>query len=305
MNEKVIGIILIVVALSGAVFVYQQLPKYLGGGILNLIPGSGADINPPKIPTSGFYTRPTVNISARGGSSFGGKTSGTVGVNYGAPKDVAPVPVVKPVKISSVSPKSYGAPVYSAVSLFVEANVNLTGWKIKSKSDAFIIPQAYQYYSGTGSSLADVKVKKGERVIIYSHTGTVIPGLALNKCMGYLTKNTNFVPAIYVSCPQESVKNIADYSSQCQDYMRSLGTCAVVSANPPIRPDDFQCFDYLKKLNYQGCLELHRTDADFYSGEWRIWLGDSFGNSKLIFDARHDKVGLYNPAGMLVDEYVY
>ena len=298
MNEKIIGVILIVVALSGAVFVYQQLPKYLNGGILNLAPGSGADIKPPRIPTSGFYSRPTINIKARNSGAM-------VGVGYVEPKNLVVTSAIKSVKISSVSTQTYGSPIYSTVILSIDGDVDLTGWKIKSKSDYFIIPKAYQYYSGTGSSLANIKAKKGERVNIYSNTGAIIPGFAINKCMGYLTKNTNFIPSFYGSCPSEPIKNIADYSSQCQDYVRSLGSCSVVVNNPPIRPDDFQCFDYLKKLNYQSCLELHRIDADFYSKEWRVWLGDSFGNSKIIFDSRHDKVGLYNPAGTLVDEYVY
>ncbi len=298
MNEKAIGIILIIVALTGAVYVYVQLPKYLGGGILNFSPGSGADIKPPQIPTSGLFNRPTVNIK-------GGNSGVSAGINYGSSNSQVSKPVIKPIRITSIIPKSYGSPNYSTVNLSVDDSTDLTGWKIKSKTDSFIIPQAYQYYSGTGSSLVNLKAKKGERIIIYSHTGVVIPGFAINKCMGYITAGTKFNPSFYAGCPREEIKNIADYSSTCQDYVRSLGSCPTSVANPPIRPDDFQCFDYLKKINYQSCLELHRTDVDFYNGEWRIWLGDSFGNSKIIFDERHDKVGLYNLAGVLVDEYIY
>jgi hypothetical protein len=299
MNEKVIGVILIIIALAGAVYVYQQLPQYLGGGILNFAPGSGADIKPPRIPTGAIYNRPTVNIKAGSGGGF-------ISAGYGSGSDkTISQQTLKPVRIASVSPKSYGSPNYSTVNLSIDSDADLTGWKIKSKTDYFIIPQAYQYYSGTGSSLANIKPKKGERVAIYSHTGAIIPGFSINKCMGYLTKSANFTPSFYASCPSEPIKNIADYSSQCQDYVRFLSSCPTNVSNPPIRPDDFQCLDYLKKLNYQSCLELHRTDADFYSGEWRIWLGDSFGNSKLIFDLSHDKVGLYDLSGKLVDEYVY
>ena len=41
------------------------------------------------------------------------------------------------------------------------------------------------------------------------------------------------------------------------------------------------------------------------SNEVRVWLGDSFGNTRVIFDPYHDIVQLVAPSGEVVDEYNY
>ena len=34
------------------------------------------------------------------------------------------------------------------------------------------------------------------------------------------------------------------------------------------------CKDYaLEKINYNSCVEAHKNDSDFYTNEWRVFLG--------------------------------
>lgn len=304
---------MLIAGLVGLVLIYNRIPTLFSLRPQGEIKGIYA--SPPRIPESPFERRGSVTISGKVGTGGGIKTGTGAATPAKTPKPVTiisktvtPPSLYRSVKIGSVSVGTYYSPQYATVVLYGDSamSIDITGWKIISREDSIVIPQAYKIYGGSAADgLTDISIGRGGKVTLYTHTGAIIPGFEINKCMGYLTRTVNFNPYFYASCPSLDLKSVSDFSSQCQDYVRRLSACELPSSNPPIRYDDAQCFDYLKKINYSTCVDSHRFDADFIGGEWLVWLGDSFGRAKNIFDSLHDKVRLISKDGVLIDEYVY
>ncbi|OGY63912.1 MAG: hypothetical protein A3I89_01375 [Candidatus Harrisonbacteria bacterium RIFCSPLOWO2_02_FULL_41_11] len=207
----------------------------------------------------------------------------------------------KSARISYVSqPGSFGSYYELGLSADLSSNekLNITGWTVKSNRGSFEIPQSQEIYS-FGGSQRDIVLRPGDRVKIYS-TESPKGNFRANKCLGYLGSDS-FSPPLPKDCPYVSRAEINNFSGYCQDYLLSLGACENPSANPPVPHSDAACFDFLRKLNYDGCVEKYRNDDDFLSGDWLVWLGKEMN----VFDSLHDKVQLLDKSGKLADEYIY
>lgn len=211
-------------------------------------------------------------------------------------------PYFNEVRIGSVSPGYFGG--YGQTSLYTYLNpadaVNITGWRLQANWGSMIVPQAVNVYEPSGlTPESDIVLKNSDTVNIYSSTSPVGKNLHLNKCIGYLENVMTFIPSLSRSCPSINRSEVASFTGQCQDYIFSLGYCKSPAPNPPIPVNDYACRTFLDTLNYRGCFDRYRTDADFLDREWRAWTGSRFG------DDRHDRVLLFDTQGLLVDEYVY
>jgi hypothetical protein len=177
--------------------------------------------------------------------------------------------------------------------------VNVTGWTVKSNSGSFSIPQAQKIYS-FGGNQGDINLRSSDTLYLYSGMGPK-GNFRLNKCLGYIEDLSPFTPSLPKDCPSISRSEITGFSGACQDYLLSLNVCENPSANPPVPLSDNACHSFLNKLNYVGCVEKYKNDADFLQNEWRVWLDEKIN----IFDPLHDKVQLLDKKGKIVDEYVY
>jgi len=219
-------------------------------------------------------------------------------------------PYYKKVKIQSV----YGSQYLGNVSTFTlyadygnKESIDITGWRINSNREEILIPQAVADYSFYGSLYpSDIKVIAGDYVYAYGSHPPVGENFRLNKCIGYLNSNYDFNPSLSGSCP--SVSNTAEISSfpgDCQSYIYSLsGSCRTPKAND-INRFTAQiyntCRTYIENtFNYGACYKAHRSDPDFFSHEWRVWIGRQFA-----FDSQHDSIRLFDRNGLLVDVYKY
>ncbi len=195
---------------------------------------------------------------------------------------------------------------YSEVRLSVNLSrgeeVNITGWKVKSNKNSFLIPQAASDYRPSGYFPRDILAKSGDRLSIFSHSAPFDINLRLNKCAGYIR---GFTPEMPRACPRPDRSGIYSFTGQCQSYLLSLGTCEVPLANPPVPHSDTACLDYLGDLNYAGCYEDHHLEPGFFLSEWRVWLTKPFQPQVNIFDPLHDRVLLFDREGKLADEYIY
>lgn len=226
------------------------------------------------------------------------------GADGRAPK---PVSYAKKVRIGNVYRTDSPRP-YAEVTLYSASDtlIDITGWKIKSKTDTIVIPKATQYYT----PLYDVKnetnivLRPNDRVLFYSNASVVGANFRLNKCIGYVAAVNDFSPALPITCPAIDYASLRYLSGECQNYIRSLSACRVPPATPPIEYNP-SCNAFLQTLNYASCYEAHKGSADFLSNEVRVWLGDSFGNTRVIFDRYHDVVQLVATNGEVVDEYNY
>lgn len=253
---------------------------------------------PSGAPSSG------VGVNARTIAGGSGGSVISVPAQKAAPK---PVSYAKKVRIGNVYRTELQRP-YAEVTLYsaADAPIDITGWKVKSKTDSIVVPKALQYYTPLydAKSESDIVLRPNDRVIFYSNASPVGANFRLNACIGYVATANTFSPALPVTCPAIDYNALRYLSGECQNYVRSLSSCRVPPATPPI-PYDPPCNDFLKTLNYQSCFAARKNDSDFLSNEVRVWLGDSFGNTRVIFDRYHDIVQLIAPSGEVVDEYVY
>lgn len=185
--------------------------------------------------------------------------------------------------------------------------VDVTGWRIAGNNGNFIIPQAIAIYTSYGiSEVRDVVVGAGEYVRIMSGLSPIGQNLRLNECTGYLNNVYSFTPALPNDCPGFDRSESAMFSGRCQSFVQSLYGCRQPTAselNTFTNYGDELCHAYLEKINYSGCYAKHSGDSNFFSRDWRIWVG---GIASFPFTAsEHDRFLLFDRGGLLVDEYTY
>lgn len=238
---------------------------------------------------------------AKGGSGGQVKSSSTI-----SPKSIPDgfkleqlSPHFGKIKLSSISrgsTRSDSKITISGSKIGVDEAINITGWLIKGKKSSQYIPKAVNDYLPTGTAAeSDIIFKKGEFVYIYSSESAIGINFRLNRCIGYLQNTTKFTPSLPNKCPRIDLSEAANFSDQCYDYVRSIGTCKLPKGNVQLPQSDYGCRPFLDKINYKGCYDEHRADADFLSKEWRVWTGYKF----LV--AQVDQIELYDKNGLLVD----
>ncbi len=202
--------------------------------------------------------------------------------------------------VSAGSVYSLGTVALRASNLDEGQSVNVTGWLIKGKRGGQYIPKAVEVYDPSGlAPETDIVLKKGETLQIYTSASAVGRNLRLNKCIGYLQNVSKFTPSFPSNCPRPDRSELENFSSKCYDYVLSLGSCSLPKPNVLLPFNDYACRAYLDTINYKGCFERYRSDSDFLSKEWRVWVGSRF------LDERHDKVFLFDKNGLLVDSRSY
>lgn len=260
-----------------------------------IAPGSPASSRPSE------RTAPRTNIqySAPGGGTATSDSSKSETASFS-----------KKIDISSAGVSGYPKE-YSRITLYSRLQekeaVNITGWKIKSNKNEIVIPQGVEIYDPSGSlPTADIVLKSGHYVDLYSLASPLNRNLRLNKCVGYLENIYDFKP-LYISqnCPYFSSSEIKQLSGQCQSYISSLSACKTPDVgfynNLPGTDEGNACRAFLQNIGYGGCFRDHRQDADFLSKNWIIWLEPQTFN----LDPQHDYLRLYDRKGNLVSEYSY
>ncbi|KKU15571.1 hypothetical protein A3D55_02685 [Candidatus Jorgensenbacteria bacterium RIFCSPHIGHO2_02_FULL_45_20] len=183
--------------------------------------------------------------------------------------------------------------------------IDITGWKIKgNRGGEVYVPQAIANYTPSASfTNSDIILGQGGSVSVYSNRSALGKNLRLNKCIGYLNNRYLFSPKLPSNCPSIDVKQSVTFSGECQSFLKAINRCEEPSAADKNRftgPADAECRTFLDTLNYGGCYEKHKLDADFQSKEWRVWLDD-----EMPFDTQHDRLILFDKSGKVVNEYVY
>lgn len=207
------------------------------------------------------------------------------------------------VHLGNVYAGYYGS--YGQISLYTSlpygtTTVDVTGWQIKTNRGGEYIPQAVAVYDPSGlAAPSDIRLKSGDTLNLYSTSAPV--NLRLNKCIGYLPNQSQFVPSLPQNCPYLDRSEIQNFSGACQNYITSLGNCQLPNFNDfRIPQNDYSCLNYLNThFNYYSCYNAHFADPDFLSNEVRVWMGSS------PLDQSHDKVMLFDRNGLLVDLYSY
>jgi len=207
-------------------------------------------------------------------------------------------PYFRKIKMTSLragSPSSMG---HVILGTFISGDekINVTGWQIRAKYGGIYVPRAVVVYPAVGiPKESDIILEKGQRLVLYTTISPIGVNLRMNRCIGYLNNTIRFSPSLPRQCPKPDVGILRNFSSQCENYARSIGTCQVPLTNPPIPNYDYQCREYLSQFNYKDCVSKLWGGSSFLLSEYRAWVGTIF------LDRSHDRVQLLDSQGLVVD----
>lgn len=181
--------------------------------------------------------------------------------------------------------------------------VNVSNWVIgNDRGDSFRLGQATALpgLSPTGNQ-DQLLLKKGGRVFVVTGRGPLGYNFRTNKCIGYFTQFHSFTPRIPSDCPAPSRERGQEaLSDRCFTFIKRLPSCRM----PTSLPLDInnQCREYINStLSYNGCLNNHRLDADFFKNDWWVYLGRP---DELWSDIR-ETITLRNEKGIKIATLAY
>lgn len=196
-----------------------------------------------------------------------------------------------------------------AVSQNAGVPVTLSGWTLVSDASgkSAPIPKGTEVPTGgTVNASEDVVLTPGTRALIISGRSPIGASFRENKCIGYFSTFQKFSPPLPQNCPAPVDELASFYGSNlirdgaCIDYTKTLSRCQV-TLTPPVSMSN-TCQNFLVKyLNYNGCVNAHRSDTNFMGDTWRIYLG----RTSSMWRTRNEVVKLLDSQGKTVDAFSY
>lgn len=186
--------------------------------------------------------------------------------------------------------------------------IDISGWKLTSGStDATsYIPKGTEIpTSGVISALDDIILTPGTRAIIISGRSPIGASFRENKCIGYFKTFQSFSPQLPQNCPTPPGELTSFYGpniirdTACIEYIDKISQCQAVLTPP----DNLSsaCQLVTQYLNYSGCVNAHKNDADFLGNTWRVYLG----RTSSMWRTKYEIVKLLDTNGKIIDTFNY
>lgn len=180
----------------------------------------------------------------------------------------------------------------------------ISNWTIKGKSnlDITIGKGSYLPYSGRINPQEVIKLEPGEKAVIITGRSPIGTSFRLNECTGYFQQFQDFIPRLPKECPYPREEYIPEYLNEdCVEYIERLPKCEFpINALPPNLLST--CHNYIiENINYKTCVQNHKSDANFYKKEWRVYLN----RDEEIWKNKHDTITLYDENGATIDWDTY
>jgi len=189
--------------------------------------------------------------------------------------------------------------------------VIITGWQIKSEMTGISIKigeASWLPRSGSSNNTNSIVLSPGEKIIFTTGRSPIGISFRTNICTGYFSQFQNFYPYLRSECPDPSADIEAKYSSgpnafndQCLDFIDRIPRCSINTAQLPLNMQP-QCQDFItKKINYNSCIDTHKNDENFYTGEWRIYLSRDVE----LWKSKREIIKLTDGIGKIVGTITY
>jgi hypothetical protein len=282
-------------------------PGVLGGGTYLSLPRAPLGIGSANVSLPG-------SSNGAGGSIGSGGSAEPVPTFVGGSLFGTPSPYRGLVSMNhAVSGASSLDPKNEYIEISVSANagvpINISGWKLVSDASgsAAAIPKGTEVpVSGTINAAEDIVLSPGMRAIVSSGQSPIGASFRENKCIGYFSTFQSFYPALPQNCPLPSDELAKFYGGSylrdgsCIDRVNTFSRCQVV-LTPPVSVSG-SCQNFMVNyLNYNGCLDAHRSDADFGGTTWRIYLG----RTSSLWRTKHELIKLLDASGKTIDAFSY
>ena len=192
----------------------------------------------------------------------------------------------------------------------LKKNIVITGWTVHSTSTGRSVSIGKAVYLPTSQSVGiagedPVVMRPGDKAYVVSGRAPTGKSFLVNKCSGYFSQFQSYTPSLSYSCPQISRDPLPQAPNQLKDacltYIESFPQCKTpVDSLPQNIGQECQNF-IIEHANYSKCIEIHKTDTDFYSNEWRIYLGQS----EKLWKTSRETLELLDASGKVVDRIEY
>jgi len=210
------------------------------------------------------------------------------------------------VKITAISPKeTYPEKEYITIAITQQnlSEVDVTNWKLQnSKGETVALGQGTNIpFTGKVNPVSSIKVKGGDFLTVSTGRSPIGVSFEMNSCAPYLEQFQDFIPPITGICPpQGESKDYSSLDSSCRNYINKMPRC---TTNAKVLPSELSasCMTFIyANVNYNGCVSSHKNDVNFYSKEWKIFLGRS---SELW--AQKDTITLLDSGGKIIGAVKY
>ena len=184
---------------------------------------------------------------------------------------------------------------------------SITGWSVSDRWGEGVhkFPEGIKILSTPGEVTDPVIVRAGDAVVVSSGRSPIGSSFRVNKCSGYRSQFEKFVPTVKTSCP-DPLSEYLEYGvvpfsdDRCYQAVISLPFCTAMSAIPS--GVTAECRDFFNNIMTEtGCVSRHRNDDDFFTPEWRLFLGSKKG----LWRNRDNVLYLLDRDNLLVATLVY
>jgi hypothetical protein len=172
-------------------------------------------------------------------------------------------------------------------------DVPITGWRIESvvTGQGGTIGSATSLpYPGVSNTISTLFLSPGDRAYVVTGRSPIGVNFKVNQCVGYFEQYQDFAPRLRKDCadpadefdefatlPVTNVRLENDDREVCRAFIRrNVDRCEINTIKlKDVRPALTQmCKDFIDETyTYSGCVQNHRYDRNFFSDEWRIFLG--------------------------------
>jgi hypothetical protein len=267
---------------------------------------------PERARNQGVFIKPPAPLDSGetyGKVNVGGGVQVKVGVGAGSGANTSAVKT----KNNSSGPKKTSVEdeyITITASSRNKEKISITGWKLDSmisKNQISIGGATEVFRSGIVNIESPLKLAPGESVIIATGRSPIGASFKINKCSGYQEQFQNFSPQLSKKCPDASdefddiVSSIPATDNVCEGFVDSINRCEMVVNALPLGASN-QCSEFISEtLNYTGCVKKHKDDLDFFTKEWRVFLG----RSTKLWRIKRETIRLIDNSDKVVDTYTY
>lgn len=192
----------------------------------------------------------------------------------------------------------------------LEGRITISDWRIESAitlagtviGDATGLP-----FSGRVNTESPVSIGPDTTVYVITGRSPIGTSFRTNICTGYFEQFQDFSPRLDRECPlptDELTTSIhADFipNDECIDYVEDIDQCELILTSVPVQVGS-ACQNFIfEALTYNGCVEAHRNDANFYNTEWYIYLD----RDQELWKSSREQIHLLDENGLVVDVLTY
>ncbi len=188
------------------------------------------------------------------------------------------------------------------------APISISGWQLHSRRTARTVSIGGGIETaliGQPTSPTLVMLAPGHSAVISTGRSPVGISFRENKCTGYLSQFQTFTPTLARKCPYPlpelaSARPDLANDKSCANAANSMQPCKAFT-RPPSNVTA-ECSNLLQdRLTYNGCVNAHRTDADFAGTQWYIFLGQT----SEVWNNAGDTIDLLDMEGKTITTITY